>query len=240
MLEIDDVSQCFGAVRALDHVSFVLRPGEVVGFVGRNGAGKTTAMRVILGLVEPDAGAVRWDGVPLDRAFRRRVGYLPEERGLYPKMGVTDQVRLLGRLSGLPEPEARRDAQRWVERVGLADRADDPLGELSLGNQQRVQVAAAMVAGRRLAVLDEPFSGLDPIGVELLAELLHEHAAAGAAVLFSSHQLDLVERLCRRVVIIERGRIIGDGEMTTGLREHVLALAAAPAGDVSAIDGVAP
>jgi ABC-2 type transport system ATP-binding protein len=179
-----------------------------VGFLGPNGAGKTTAMRAIFGLVRPDRGEVSWRGRPVGPEERARFGYMPEERGLYPKMKVGEQLRYMAELSGMEGPSARGAAAAWLERLGLGDRAGARLDQLSHGNQQRVQLAAALVHDPELAVLDEPFSGLDPLGVRSLAELLVQTAAMGAAVVFSSHQLDLVEDVCQDVVIIDHGTIV--------------------------------
>jgi ABC-2 type transport system ATP-binding protein len=208
MLEIVDLSKQFGDVVALDGVSFTVAPGRIVGFLGPNGAGKTTTMRAIFGLVRPDGGEVRWNGAPVGPQQRDRFGYMPEERGLYPKMKVAEQLTYMAELSGLDPARARTAAADWLERLGLADRANARLQELSHGNQQRVQLAAALVHEPELAVLDEPFSGLDPLGVQSLAELLVQTAAMGVAVVFSSHQLDLVEDVCQDVVIIDHGRIV--------------------------------
>ncbi len=190
------------------------------GLVGRNGAGKTTAMRIVLGLAEPDGGDVRLDGAPIDDDARRRIGYMPEERGLYPKMRVTDQLEFFGRLSGMEAAAAKDAAARWVERLGVADRAGDRLDELSLGNQQRVQLAAALVHGPELLVLDEPFSGLDPVGIDVLSAVLQEEAGRGAAIVFSSHQLELVEQLCDSVTILDRGRVVADGAIPELRQRH--------------------
>jgi ABC-2 type transport system ATP-binding protein len=196
---------------ALDGASFRVAPGRIVGFLGPNGAGKTTTMRGIFGLMQPDRGEVRWCGEPVGPETRARFGYMPEERGLYPKMKVADQLRYFARLSGLSRTAADQAARIWLARLGLADREGARLEELSHGNQQRVQLAAALVHDPELAVLDEPFSGLDPLGVEALGELLVQTAATGVAVLFSSHQLDLVEDICEDVVIIHHGRVVLDG-----------------------------
>ncbi|MEA2829172.1 MAG: type transport system ATP-binding protein [Actinomycetota bacterium] len=213
MLELRDVSRRYGDVVALDGISFTVHEGEMQGLVGRNGAGKTTAMRIVLGLAEPDGGDVHLNGAPIDDVARRRIGYMPEERGLYPKMRVTDQLEFFGRLSGMDAADARAAAAKWVERLGVADRAGDRLDELSLGNQQRVQLAAALVHGPELLVLDEPFSGLDPVGVDVLAAVLREEADRGAAIVFSSHQLELVEQLCDSVTILDRGKVVADGRI---------------------------
>jgi len=214
MLEFDAAHKQFGAVAALDSCAFVAQPGRLTGFLGPNGAGKTTAMRAVFGLVELDAGAVRWRGASIADEQRRRFGYMPEERGLYPRMRVRDQLVYLGRLCGSSEAEVGRTVDGWLARLGLAERAGDRLDALSHGNQQRVQLIAALVNEPDLLVLDEPFAGLDPIAIDSLSELLAEIAGAGATVLFSSHQLDLVEDLCEDVVIIDHGRVVLAGQLT--------------------------
>ncbi|MBW3620178.1 MAG: ATP-binding cassette domain-containing protein [Actinobacteria bacterium] len=208
MLELRGLSRRFGEVVALDDLSFAVRRGSLCGFLGPNAAGKTTAMRIVMGITRADAGDVRWDGVPVDLPARLRFGYMPEERGLYPRMLVREQLVYLGRLHRVPTAEAGRRADRWLEAVGLTDRADSRVEDLSLGNQQRVQLAAALVHEPELLVLDEPFSGLDPLAVDVMSEVLRDRAAAGAAVLFSSHQLDLVEDICESVAVIADGRAL--------------------------------
>ena len=211
MLEFDGLHKSFGANRVLEGVVFTVPPGAMFGFCGANGAGKTTTMRIAMGLVRPDAGEVRWAGHPLDADARRRIGYMPEERGLYPKMRVGEQVAYFARLHGLDGGAATKAAQEWVERLGLGERRGDAVEKLSLGNQQRVQLAAALVSRPEVLILDEPFSGLDPVGVDSLAEALLDQCRRGVPVVFSSHQLDLVERLCNSVGILARGRIVAAG-----------------------------
>lgn len=208
MLELRGIHRRFGDVQALDDVSLEVPAGRAVGFVGRNGAGKTTAMRVALGLVEPDAGEVLWDGRPISERDRLRIGYMPEERGLYPGMSAIDQLVHLARLSGWSRSEAATRATALLDQLELAGRATQKVEELSLGNQQRVQLAAALVHDPDVLVLDEPFSGLDPIGVDVLSATLAERLRAGVGLLFSSHQLELVERLCDEVVVIDGGRVV--------------------------------
>jgi len=213
VLKVDGVSRSFDGRQVLKDVSFAVSGGRMTGFVGANGAGKTTTMRIILGVLAADSGDVTLAGEPLTRAIRQRFGYMPEERGLYPKMTIAEQVVYLGQLHGLSRATATERTTRLLDRLGLGERAGEKLEKLSLGNQQRAQVAAALVHDPEVLVLDEPFSGLDPLAVEVMVGVLRERAAAGVPVLFSSHQLELVERLCDDLVIIADGtiRAAGDG-----------------------------
>jgi ABC-2 type transport system ATP-binding protein len=213
MLELIDISRRFGDVLALDAVSFSVREGEVVGFVGPNGAGKTTAMRIALGVLDQDAGEVRWRGKPVDQEVRRRFGYMPEERGLYPKMRVLDQLVYLGMLHGMTRQDAAERSREMIQMLGVVGRAGDRTDALSQGNQQRVQLVAALVHRPEVLVLDEPFQGLDPVGVDVLSGVLRNQAAADVPVVFSSHQLELVERLCDSVVLINKGKIVASGRI---------------------------
>ena len=213
MLELKDLSRRYGEVVALDGLSFSVAEGCMFGFVGPNGAGKTTTMRIVLGVLEPDAGELRWRGEPIVASTRRAFGYMPEERGLYPKMRVCDQLAYMARLHGVERRDAAAAAARWAERLGLGARSEARVEELSLGNQQRVQLGAALVHEPELLVLDEPFSGLDPEGVDVLAQVLAERAEAGVPVVFSSHQLELVERLCEAVAIVSAGRVVATGRV---------------------------
>jgi ABC-2 type transport system ATP-binding protein len=210
-LQLTGLTRRYGLVTALDRLSFSVPSGQVTGFLGPNGAGKTTAMRAVFGLTALDAGTVRWNGAPVTRAERRRFGYLPEERGLYPGMLAGEQLAYLARLHGLSAAAASAAATGWLERLGLAGRAGSTVETLSLGNQQRLQLASALVHNPDLLVLDEPLSGLDPAGIDTVAEVLAAQARAGRCVLFSSHQLDLVEALCQSVVIIDQGRLVTAG-----------------------------
>ncbi|MGE5829529.1 MAG: ABC transporter ATP-binding protein [Micromonosporaceae bacterium] len=213
MLEIDCVRKAFGTVRALDGCSFAAAPKRLTGLLGPNGAGKTTLMRCLLGLIDPDEGVLRWRGAPITAASRRRFGYMPEERGLYPAMPAAEQVEYFARLSGLPGRAARAATRTVIERVGLTESAQRKVEQLSHGNQQRVQLAVALVHDPELLVLDEPFAGLDPLGVDTLADLLRTLADEGATVLFSSHQLDLVQHLCQDVVTVDHGRVVLAGSL---------------------------
>jgi ABC-2 type transport system ATP-binding protein len=213
VLDVVDLRHRFGEQIALDGLTFAVGEGEIVGLVGRNGAGKTTAMRAVMGILRPDSGSVSWEGHPVGSADRRRFGYMPEERGLYPQMRLSDQVTYFARLHGIDADAAREAAEGWLERLGIGARGEEKLVALSHGNQQRVQLAVALVHAPSLLVLDEPFSGLDPEAVDSLSEVLREQAGRGTAILFSSHQLELVERICRRVVIVDAGRMLAAGTM---------------------------
>jgi ABC-2 type transport system ATP-binding protein len=223
MLKVTTVSRSFGDLRVLDGVSFDVRPGRMTGFLGANGSGKTTTMRIILGVLAAHGGTVTWQGEPVTQPVRQRFGYMPEERGLYPKMKIAEQVVWLGQLHGLSQADAKANTNRLLDQLELSDRANDKLEELSLGNQQRVQVAAALVHDPDVLILDEPFSGLDPIAVDTVLGVLRERASKGVPVLFSSHQLAVVERLCDDLVIISGGVI-----KASGAREELRARHSAP------------
>lgn len=210
-LKLEGLRKRFGDVQALDGLTLTVGNGELYGFVGSNGAGKTTAMRIVLGVLKADAGTVTVDGRPVDLSVRQDIGYMPEERGLYPKMKVGEQLAYLAELHGLSPEDATASAVEWTDRLGVGARRGDDVEKLSLGNQQRVQLAAALVHRPKILILDEPFSGLDPVAVDVMSDVLRETASAGVPVIFSSHQLDLVERLCDRVGIVKAGRIVAEG-----------------------------
>lgn len=211
MLEIRELHKRFADKVALDGVGFAVRPGEMFGFVGANGAGKTTTMRIVMGVLRADNGSVAWKGKPLGHVERRRFGYMPEERGLYQKMRVAEQIEYFGRLHGLSPATARKATDDLIERLGLTERRAAAVETLSLGNQQRVQLAVALAHDPEVLILDEPFSGLDPIAVDALADVLQERCRGGVPVIFSSHQLELVERLCDAVGIVAGGRMVASG-----------------------------
>ncbi|HXP20602.1 MAG TPA: ATP-binding cassette domain-containing protein [Streptosporangiaceae bacterium] len=226
LLELDGLTRRYGPVTALDDLSFSVPAGQVMGFLGPNGAGKTTTMRAVFGLTDLDAGTVRWNGALVGPAERRRFGYMPEERGLYPGMLVGEQLVYLGRLHGMSATDAAAAARAWMERLGLADTERAKVESLSHGNQQRVQLAAALVHNPELLILDEPLTGLDPAGIDAIAGVLAGQARSGCCVLFSSHQLDLVEDLCDSVTIIDHGRLVVTGKVddlaTSGPRRLVV------------------
>ncbi|WP_210504479.1 ABC transporter ATP-binding protein [Nocardioides xinjiangensis] len=214
MLEIRELTRRFGDNTAVDHVSFEVPAGQMTGFVGGNGAGKTTTMRMVMGVLGIDEGEVRWQGRPITRLDRRSFGYMPEERGLYPKQPILDQLVYIAQLKGMARVEARAQVQELLERFGLGGRTTDHLEKLSLGNQQRVQIIASVLPRPAALILDEPFSGLDPKAVDSMVDLLREYTRDDVPVLFSSHQLDLVERLCDRLVVLSHGRRVAAGTVT--------------------------
>ncbi|GAA4670216.1 ABC transporter ATP-binding protein [Nocardioides nanhaiensis] len=213
MLALDHISKSYGPRRVLDDVTWHVERGELLGYVGGNGAGKTTSMRITLGVATADTGTVTLDGQPVDDAVRARMGYMPEERGLYATMQLHAQLRFFAELRGVERRAAARSADAWLDRLGLAERRHHRLEDLSLGNQQRVQLAAALVHSPDVLVLDEPFSGLDPLAVDVMAQILREEADRGVPVVFSSHQLDLVERICDRVAVLAGGRVVAVGSV---------------------------
>lgn len=242
MLQIQNVEKRYGDRLVLRDVSFTVPRARMTGFVGGNGAGKTTTMRIILGVLASDGGTVLLDGQPLTADDRRRFGYMPEERGLYPKMKVAEQLVYLARLHGLGAAAAARNTDALLDRLGLGERSGDLVESLSLGNQQRAQIAAALVHDPEVLVLDEPFSGLDPLAVDVVVGVLRDYAASGAPVLFSSHQLDIVERLCDELVIIADGEVKVSGGTDELRREHgggrYELLVSGDAGWLRGLDGV--
>lgn len=214
MFELRNLNKSFGKIKALTDLSLSIEPGAIRGFVGSNGAGKTTAMRIALGVLSADSGEVIWNGKPVSLQDRTKIGYMPEERGLYPRMRVGDQLVYFGQLHGLSLDEATKRMLSITEQINLQSRRKDTVDKLSLGNQQRVQLATALLHNPKVIVLDEPFSGLDPIAVETMSKVLKERKEQGVATLFSSHQLDLVERLCDNVTIISQGMVVADGTIS--------------------------
>ncbi len=210
-LDVAGATQSFEGRRVLNGVDLHVPPGTIVGLLGPNGAGKTTLMRIVFGVLEPERGEVRWNGRPAIAADRQRWGYMPQERGLYREMRCIDHLVWLARLYGIERDAADRRARDLLERLGLLDRARDSIRDLSGGMAQRVQLAAAMVHDPELLVLDEPFAGLDPGAVEFLTDVVRDHVARGRHLVFSSHQLDLVEDLCESIVMLHHGRIVMRG-----------------------------
>ena len=213
MLQIRGLRKTFGEKVALDGLDLSAQPGRLVGFLGANGAGKTTTMRAIFGLLTPDAGTLKWHGKPIDVSMRDRFGYMPEQRGLYARMPIAEQLAYFGALHGMSQSDATRSSESMLAELGLSDRSNDRLESLSHGNQQRVQLGVALVHRPDLLVLDEPFSGLDPLGIATMTGVLRARAKEGAAVVFSSHQLELVEEFCDDVVVIDQGRQLDSGPL---------------------------
>ena len=240
-LTIEGVSKSYGDLLALDNLSFNVRPGELLGFVGSNGAGKTTTMRIILGVLSADSGRILLDGHEVDLDVRRHIGYMPAERGLYAKMKVGNQLKYFARLHGMSSNDAAAAVERWTTRLGIDSRIDDTVDALSTGNQQRVQLAAALIHDPRVLVLDEPFSGLDPVAVDVMSQVLAEKRADGVPVIFSSHQLELVEKLCDRVGIIAVGKLVALGsveELRSDQPTQIDVQSGAPAGWTDSVPGV--
>jgi ABC-2 type transport system ATP-binding protein len=243
-LTVDRLTRRYGNLVALRNLSLQVAPGEVFGFVGSNGAGKTTTMRIIMGVLAADSGEVRWNDAPVTLETRRAFGYMPEERGLYPKMRILEQLVYLAQLHGLRTEPARTAAEGWLKQLGLLERGKDEVQKLSRGNQQRVQLAAALVFNPELLILDEPFAGLDPVAVDVMSEVLRERANTGIPVIFSSHQLDIVERLCDRVGIIQSGSMVASGTVDElrrgGPRRYWVDAPGAKDGWVQSLAGVVP
>jgi ABC-2 type transport system ATP-binding protein len=212
-LVVDRLTKRFGRVVALDSASFTVEPGRVFGLLGANGAGKTTCMRIVLDILRADSGSVTWDGRANTDLPRRTWGYLPEERGLYPKMRVADQLRFLSSLYGVPDATARRQIGEWLERFRIPDYRDRRVEELSKGNQQKIQFIAAILHDPDVMIMDEPFTGLDPINVRLLKEAFLAMKDRGKTLIFSTHQMETVEELCEAIAIVDRGRVVVQGSV---------------------------
>ncbi len=214
ILDVSSVSRRFGSTKAVDNVSFSVRRGEIMGLLGPNGAGKTTAIRMIMGILEPDQGTIRFQlNGSSGRVNKKRIGYLPEERGLYYEAKVLDNLLYLAGLKGYTGPEAKKEALAWLQRLDLTDWAHQKLEKLSKGMQQKVQFTAALLHRPDLIMLDEPFSGLDPINQNFFKELIQELQAQGVTVLLSAHQMSVVEELCDSLVMIHQGRVVLSGTL---------------------------
>ncbi|MDQ0496509.1 ABC transporter ATP-binding protein [Paenibacillus brasilensis] len=213
MLQLEEVVKQYGDHTAVNGISLNVNGGEIYGLLGGNGAGKTTTMRMVLGLIYPDGGSIRYEGKPYNKDLQRTMGYLPEERGLYPKVKVSEQINYLGRLRGMSAKEADKSLRYWLERFGVPEYYDKRIEELSKGNQQKMGFIAAVVHRPTLLILDEAFSGLDPVNVELLKDTVKELRDAGAAILFSTHRMEHVEELCRHITILHRSNTVVQGSV---------------------------
>lgn len=212
-LEIEHVSKRFGKYTAVDDLSLSIPEKTIFGFLGANGAGKTTTFRIILGLMDASSGNVSWNGKPVDYSTSDNIGYLPEERGLYPKQKVKEQLIFLARLKGMSKQEAEKELGRWLERFKVPDYADKKVEELSKGNQQKIQFIASVLHKPSLLILDEPFSGLDPINVELLKQAVLDLKESGTTIVFSSHRMEHVEQLCENLCILNKGKTVLQGSL---------------------------
>ena len=210
-LVVDGLRKRFGEVVALDGVSFTVEPGRIFGLLGANGAGKTTCMRIVLDILRPDEGRVTWQGAENIALPRRTWGYLPEERGLYPRMKVGEQLRFFAALYGVSDADSRAEIADWLERFRIPDYLDRRVEELSKGNQQKIQFIAAILHDPAVLIMDEPFTGLDPVNVRLLKEAFLEMRDRGKTLIFSTHQMETVEELCESIAIVDRGRVVVSG-----------------------------
>ncbi|MCM3586050.1 ABC transporter ATP-binding protein [Mesobacillus maritimus] len=212
-LVLENVTKQFGQFTAVDHLSLSIPEREIFGFLGANGAGKTTTFRMILGLLDPTEGTITLDGKRVDYSTSPIIGYLPEERGLYPKLKVKDQIVYLARLRGMQKQDALRELTYWLDRFKVPDYLDKKVEELSKGNQQKIQFLAAVIHKPKLLILDEPFSGLDPVNVELLKQAVMDLKDAGTTIVFSSHRMEHVEEMCEHLCIMQKGRPIVHGSL---------------------------
>lgn len=210
VIEIKNLTKSFGEKEVLKDIGFSAQSGKAIGLLGRNGAGKTTTIRIIMGVFYQDGGEVLVDGKPIDRE-KIKIGYLPEERGLYPKKKIGEQLVYFGVLRGLSKPHAQEATARWLQRMGMSEYIDKKLETLSKGNQQKIQLAATLLCDPQLIILDEPFSGLDPVNAMLLKDVIKEMIAEGSAVIFSSHQMNYIEEFCDNIAILNGGRIALSG-----------------------------
>lgn len=211
-LEIKSLCKSFGEKEVLKNISFTAQGGNALGLLGRNGAGKTTTIRIIMGVFYADSGEVLFDGKPIDRR-KIRIGYMPEERGLYPKKQITEQLVYLAVLRGMTKNDAKKACNKWLERMGMTEYKNKKLETLSKGNQQKIQLAATLMCEPEIVILDEPFSGLDPVNAMILKDVIKEMIAGGAVVLFSSHQMNYIEEFCDNIAVLNGGKIVLQGRI---------------------------
>jgi len=220
LLKLANISKQYDGVRAVDQVSFAVQKGDIYGFLGPNGAGKTTTIRMIMGIIQPDSGSIEISDNNMENLGRQIIGYLPEDRGLYQKQKLGEIIVYFGLLRGLEKTAAKTKAAEWLERFGLGDQQKRKVEELSKGNQQKVQFILSLVHDPTLLILDEPFTGLDPLNQLLLKEIIQEKREAGTTILFSTHQMEQVERLCNNICLINQGRIIVEGALESIQAAH--------------------
>jgi len=241
-LKLERVTKQYGDYTAVNAISFEVSSGEIYGLLGANGAGKTTTMRMVLGLIYPDDGSIRWNGKPWYKELNRIMGYLPEERGLYPKVKICDQIEYLARLRGVSAQDAKKNLKWWLERFEVPDYYDRKVEELSKGNQQKIQFIAAVIHRPQILVLDEAFSGLDPVNVEMLKDVVKELRDEGAAILFSTHRMEHVEELCRNITVLHRSNTVLQGNLKeikkSFPREYVVLATELPVSGLEQIPGV--
>lgn len=211
MLEVKDIRKTFGDLTAVDDVSFMIKPGEIMGLIGQNGAGKTTTFRIILDLLTADTGDVLWNNQYISKDVLNKIGYLPEERGLYPKVSIENQLLYFAQLRGKKPKEIKPLIDEWLERFEVKGKRTDKIKTLSKGNQQKVQLISTLIHEPELIILDEPFSGLDPVNADLLEEGIREAQAEGACIIFSSHNMNNVEELCDSLIMLRNGRPVLNG-----------------------------
>jgi ABC-2 type transport system ATP-binding protein len=219
-LDVEHINKSFGSFQAIQDLSMQVREGSMFGFLGANGAGKTTTMRMILDIIRPDSGHITWNGRDVREVPRNSLGYLPEERGLYPKMKVDEQLLFLARLNGLSKSDATREMNEWLERFQITVNRKKKIEELSKGNQQKVQFLATILHNPSILIMDEPFSGLDPVNANILKEAFLEMHQRGKTIIFSTHQLEQVEEMCEDIVIINKGQSVVQGSVRDIKRQH--------------------
>ena len=220
ILEIDNVFKQYGDFIAVNNVSFTVEQGKIYGILGPNGAGKTTTIRMIMNIIAPDSGSVKLFGQQMDEKLKSHIGYLPEERGLYPKMKTLDMIVFLGELHGMPSTEAKKSAHKWLDKMQLSDNAGSRVDELSKGMQQKLQIIATIMHDPALIILDEPFSGLDPVNVNLIKDIMMDLKEEGKAIMLSTHMMDAAEKLCDDILMINKGNKVIDGKLDDILSRH--------------------
>jgi ABC-2 type transport system ATP-binding protein len=241
-LQFNNIVKRYGEKTAVNGLSLTVQQGEIFGLLGGNGAGKTTTMRMVLGLINPDEGHIQWEGHGYTEGLRRKMGYLPEERGLYPKVKISDQILYLAELKGKPRREADQALKGWLERFGVPEYYNRKVEELSKGNQQKIQFIAAIIHDPDILILDEAFSGLDPVNVELLKDTVTDLRKRGKTILFSSHRMDHVEELCQNICILHKSETVLKGSLkeikNSFPKERVLLETAGPVEGLEQLPGV--